>query len=48
MLCLSAFELYYRWVPLKCLRIDLAKIHCCLNVPFIIWFLYACVELDNV
>ena len=24
----------------KCLRIDLLKINCCLNVPFIIWFLY--------
>ena len=25
---------------LKCLRIDLFNINCCLNVPFIIWFLY--------
>ena len=24
----------------KCLRIDLIKINCCLNVPFIIWSLY--------
>ena len=24
----------------KCLRIDLLKINCCLNVPFNIWFLY--------
>ena len=24
----------------KCLRIDLFKINFCLNVPFIIWFLY--------
>ena len=30
----------------KCLRTDLIKINCCLNVPFIIWFL--CVELGNV
>ena len=30
------FLLYER----KCLRIDLIKINCCLNVPFIIWFLY--------
>ena len=24
----------------KCLKIDLIKINCCLNVPFIIWSLY--------
>ena len=24
----------------KCLKIDLLKVKCCLNVPFIIWFLY--------
>ena len=24
----------------KCLRIDLTKINCSLNVPFIFWFLY--------
>ena len=24
----------------KCLRSDLIKINCCLNVPFIFWFLY--------
>ena len=30
----------------KSLKIDLIKIDCCLNVPFIFWFL--CVELGNV
>ena len=32
---------------LKCLRIDLFKIDCCLHVSFIIWFLYVLNSIKN-
>ena len=34
------FNIVYYLYEHKYLRIDLIKINCCLNVPFMIWFLY--------